>query len=169
MAVLPARKFNGITLLECLFLILYSTRQGDVLYCRVIFLQCKVPGKEKQLDIIQNVQVFKLSEREELATHNWPAKTGLKWMYSPRTVRKALVVLTGMVKSEQVYWPSSDRLTSLILMVSSCHEARTSSILLSLRAADWRRAQRITKSAEKKEDRNTVTAGQIHTELCDGN
>lgn len=53
---------------------------------------------------------------------------------SPRTVRKALVVLTGIVKSEQVYWPSSDRVTSLIRMVSSCDDARTSSILWSLRA-----------------------------------
>lgn len=51
------------------------------------------------------------------------------WSCLPKTVRKALVVLTGMVKSEHVYWPSSDRLTSLILMVSSCDVARTSSIL----------------------------------------
>lgn len=70
-----------------------------------------------------------LSEHEELAKGRELSNT-----CSPRTVRKALVVLTGMVKSEQVYWPSSDRLTSLILMVSSCHEARTSSILWSLRA-----------------------------------
>lgn len=77
---------------------------------------------------------------------------------SPRTVRKALVVLTGMVKSEQVYWPSSDRLTSPILMVSSCDEARTSSILWSLRAAKGKTTQRITERTEKK-DRNTN--GQI--------
>lgn len=43
-------------------------------------------------------------------------------------------VLTGMVNREQVYCPSSDRDTSLTLMLSSCHDARTSSILLSLRA-----------------------------------
>lgn len=52
----------------------------------------------------------------------------------PNTVRKALEVLTGMVKSEHVYCPSSDRVTSLMLMVSSFHEARTSSIRLSLNA-----------------------------------
>lgn len=91
-----------------------------------------------------------LSEREELATSNWPVETGPKWTCSPRTVRKALVVLTGMVKSEQVYWPSSDRLTSPILMVSSCDEARTSSILWSLRAVKGRTTQRITERTEKK-------------------
>lgn len=65
--------------------------------------------------------------------------------HSPSTVRKALVVLTGMVKSEQVYWPSSDRLTSLILIVSSCHDARTSSILWSLRAA-WQTGKKREKT-----------------------
>lgn len=52
----------------------------------------------------------------------------------PNTVRKALEVLTGIVKSEHVYCPSSDRVTSLMLMVSSFQEARTSSIRLSLNA-----------------------------------
>lgn len=52
----------------------------------------------------------------------------------PRTVRKALEVLMGMVKSEHVYWPSSDRVTSLMLMVSSFHDALTSSIRLSRNA-----------------------------------
>lgn len=52
----------------------------------------------------------------------------------PNTVKKALEVLTGMVKSEHVYCPSSDRVTSLMLMVSSFQEARTSSIRLSLNA-----------------------------------
>lgn len=62
---------------------------------------------------------------------------------SPRTVRKALVVLTGIVKREQVYWPSSDRLMSLIRMVSSCDDARTSSILWSLRAVSTRTTQKL--------------------------
>lgn len=39
-----------------------------------------------------------------------------------------------MVKREQVYMPSSDSVTSLILMVNSDHDACTSSILLSLKA-----------------------------------
>ena len=43
-------------------------------------------------------------------------------------------VLTGIVNKEQVYCPSSDRETSLTLILSSCQEARTSSILLSLKA-----------------------------------
>lgn len=55
-------------------------------------------------------------------------------LYLPRTVRKALEVLTGIVNKEQVYCPSSDSDTSVTLMVSSCHEARRSSILLSLKA-----------------------------------
>lgn len=45
-----------------------------------------------------------------------------------------MAVLTGMVKREQVYMPSSDSVTSLILMVNSDHDACTSSILLSLKA-----------------------------------
>lgn len=58
----------------------------------------------------------------------------LSYLYLPRTVRKAFEVLTGIVNKEQVYCPSSDRDTSLTLILSSCHEARTSSILLSRRA-----------------------------------
>lgn len=54
----------------------------------------------------------------------------------PRTVRKALDVLTGIVNKEQVYCPSSDNETSVTLMVNSCHEARSSSILLSLKAVN---------------------------------
>ncbi len=53
----------------------------------------------------------------------------------PRTVRKALAVLTGMVKSEQVYIPSSASVTSLMLIVNSCDVALPSSIRLSLSAA----------------------------------
>lgn len=100
--------------------------------------------------------------QEELARSNWPAEAVPEKMCSPKTVRKALVVFTGMVKSEQVYWPSSDRLTSLILMVSSSREKWTSSILLSLRAAEWRRTQKTTESVRKTQggtsDRSLVTS-----------
>lgn len=99
-----------------------------------------------------------LWEHEELATSNWSVDNGPKWTCSPRTVRKALVVLTGMVKSEQVYWPSSDRLTSLIVMVSSCHDARTSSILWSLRAALGKTTRRITRVRKKIIMLNSVMA-----------
>lgn len=46
-----------------------------------------------------------------------------------------MAVLTGMVKREQVYRPSSPSVTSLMLMVNSDDVARTSSIRLSLKAA----------------------------------
>lgn len=55
-------------------------------------------------------------------------------MHSPRTVTYALDVLTGIVNREQVYKPSSDREISLMVILSSCQDARMSSILLSLRA-----------------------------------
>lgn len=85
-----------------------------------------------------------------------------KWDHhtiSPRTVRKALVVLTGIVKREQVYWPSSDRLMLLIRMVSSCDDARTSSILWSLRA--------VSRRTQKWHRTNCMTRGfySIYLEL----
>lgn len=44
--------------------------------------------------------------------------------------------MTGIVNKEQVYRPSSDKETSLTLILNSCQEARMSSILLSLRAEE---------------------------------
>lgn len=74
----------------------------------------------------------------------------VRMLHLPKTVRYALAVLTGMVKREQVYMPSSDRVTSLILMVNSDHDARTSSILLSLKARQRdRELGKITKNISK--------------------
>lgn len=52
----------------------------------------------------------------------------------PSTVTRAFAVRTGIVKMEQVYSPSSDSTTSLMLMVSSLGVDLSSWILLSRRA-----------------------------------
>lgn len=70
----------------------------------------------------------------DITEADWGGKVYTLWQHLPRTVRKALEVLMGMVKSEHVYRPSSESATSVMLMVSSFHEARTSSIRLSLSA-----------------------------------
>lgn len=60
-----------------------------------------------------------------------------------------MAVLTGMVKREQVYMPSSDSVTSLMLMVNSDDVARTSSILLSLRAGNTDNQRQIVRKMFK--------------------
>lgn len=54
-----------------------------------------------------------------------------------------------MVKREQVYMPSSDSVTSLMLMVNSDDVARTSSILLSLRAGNTDNQRQIVRKMFK--------------------